>query len=213
MTLPILYSFRRCPYAMRARTALSVSGIAVEHREVVLRDKPAALLLASAKGSVPVLVLADGQVLAESWDIMLWALRYHDPNNWLGVNECHVTDAMALLQENDFVFKRALDRYKYPEKFPEQSQSFYRAQGEEFLQQLQSRLSTHAYLLGDAITVADAALWPFVRQFAAVDAGWFGVAPYPQLRAWLKAFVASSLFVQVMQKMPPWQENRQQQNG
>ena len=130
MSLPILYSFRRCPYAMRARTALIVSGTAFELREVVLRDKPASLLAASPKGSVPVLVLPDGNVIDESWDIMLWALRQHDPEGWLGVDGSHVQAALPWVTENDTSFKRDLDRYKYPGRFPGHTQDFYRAAGE-----------------------------------------------------------------------------------
>ena len=205
MSLPILYSFRRCPYAMRARSALIASGISVELREVQLRDKPAAMLAASPKGSVPVLVLPDGQVIDESWDIMLWALRQHDPQDWLGVGERHMQSALPLVLENDTSFKRALDRYKYPERFPEHPQDFYRAAGETFLQQLESRLCATQYLLGNTMSIADAALLPFVRQFAAVDEAWFATASYPYLRERLKNFSHSELFALVMQKFPVWQ--------
>ena len=205
MSLPILYSFRRCPYAMRARSALIASGISVELREVQLRDKPAAMLAASPKGSVPVLVLPDGQVIDESWDIMLWALRQHDPQDWLGVGERHMQSALPLVLENDTSFKRALDRYKYPERFPEHTQDFYRAAGKIFLQKLESRLCVTPYLLGDGLSIADAALLPFVRQFAAVDEAWFATSPYPALRAWMEKFTRSELFSAVMQKFSVWQ--------
>ena len=142
MSLPILYSFRRCPYAMRARAALIASGISVELREVVLRDKPATMLAASPKGSVPVLVLQTGKVIDESCDIMLWALRQHDPQAWLGKDECHVQAALPWVTENDSTFKHNLDRYKYPVRFPELPQSAYRSAGEQFLQQIEQRLST-----------------------------------------------------------------------
>jgi glutathione S-transferase len=204
MPLPILYSFRRCPYAMRARAALIASGISVELREVELRDKPAAMLAASPKGSVPVLVLSNGKVIDESWDIMLWALRQHDPQAWSGKDDCNTQAALPLVIENDTTFKYNLDRYKYPERFPEQPQSAYRLAGEQFLQQLEQRLSTTPHLLGETITLADAALLPFVRQFAEVDTGWFATAPYPALRAWLEKFTSSELFAKVMQKFPVW---------
>jgi glutathione S-transferase len=207
MSLPILYSFRRCPYAMRARAALISSGIAVELREVVLRDKPAAMLAASPKGSVPVLVLPDGRVIDESWDIMLWALRRHDAQDWLGKDELYAQAALPLVIENDTSFKRALDRYKYPERFPEHPQDFYRVQGEEFLQRLESHLHITPYLLGERMSIADAALLPFVRQFVSVDSHWFSTAPYPALRASLEAFTSSELFAKVMQKFPVWQPN------
>jgi glutathione S-transferase len=203
--LPILYSFRRCPYAMRARAALIASGVTVELREVELRDKPAAMLAASAKGSVPVLVLDDGKVIDESWDIMLWALRQHDPQSWSGKDGCHAQAALPLVIESDTTFKHNLDRYKYPERFPGQPQSAYRSAGEQFLQQLEQRLCATPYLLCETFTLADAALLPFVRQFAAVDAEWFATAPYPALRSWLEKFTSSELYSLVMRKFPAWQ--------
>ncbi len=204
MTLPILYSFRRCPYAMRARSALIAGGTDVELREVVLRDKPAEMLALSPKGSVPVLVLTDGSVIDESRDIMLWALRRNDPQNWLGKDECHVPLALQLVTENDTTFKQALDRYKYPERHPGQPQSEYRKAGEAFLQRLEQRLISTPHLLGADFSIADAALLPFVRQFAAVDDKWFATAPYPGLRTWLERYTSSELFSLVMRKFPVW---------
>jgi len=204
MPLPILYSFRRCPYAMRARAALIASGVGVELREVVLRDKPAAMLVASPKGSVPVLILPNGKVIEESWDIMLWALRQNDPLGWLGPDESYLQAALPWLNENDTTFKYNLDRYKYPERFPEQTQTDYRRAGESFLQQLEQSLKP--YLLGSSFTLADAAVLPFVRQFAAVDAEWFAHGPYPAVRAWLNEFTASEAFVILMQKFPAWKD-------
>ncbi len=209
MSLPVLYSFRRCPYAMRARAALVAGGIRVELREVVLRDKPADMLAASPKGSVPVLLLPGGQVLDESWDIMLWALRQHDPQGWLGKDECHVQAALPWVTENDAAFKTNLDGYKYPQRFSVQPQTAYRTAAEDFLQRLEQRLDTTPCLLGADLSLADIALLPFVRQFAAVDAGWFAAAPYPALRAWLERFISSGLFARVMQKYPVWQPGNQ----
>lgn len=201
---PILYSFRRCPYAMRARSAITVAGVEVELREVVLRDKPAEMLAASPKGTVPVLVLPDGTVIDESWDIMVWALRRHDPQDWLGQNECHVAAALPWLDENDTRFKHNLDRYKYPERHPEQTQGEWRSAGEAFLQRIETRLNATPFLLGEHFSIADAALLPFIRQFAAVDQDWFAAAPYPALRNWLERYTSSELFLQVMQKFPAW---------
>ena len=206
MALPILYSFRRCPYAMRARSALIVSGTEVELREVELRNKPAAMLAASPKGSVPVLVLPDGKVIDESWDIMLWALRRNDPQDWLGRDERHVAATLPLLDENDTRFKRNLDAYKYPERHPEQTQSAWRSAGEAFLQRLETRLNTTACLLGPEFSIADATLLPFIRQFSAIDSAWFASAPYPALRAWLNRYTSSTLFEKVMQKFPLWHQ-------
>lgn len=204
MPLPILYSFRRCPYAMRARSAIIAAGIEVELREVVLRDKPAELLAASPKGTVPVLVLPDGRVIDESWDIMLWALRRNDPHHWLGEDACHVAAALPWLNENDTGFKRNLDRYKYPERHPQQTQNEWRSAGEQFLQRIETQLNATPHVLGEKFSVADAALLPFVRQFAAVDQDWFACAPYPALRAWLGRYTSSELFEKVMQKFPAW---------
>ena len=202
---PVLYSFRRCPYAMRARLALYVSGVAVELREVTLRDKPTALLSASPKGSVPVLALPDGRVIDESWDIMLWALRQHDPENWLGHNEAYVAAATTLIIENDTTFKHHLDRYKYPDRFPQHPQIYYRTQAENFLQKLENRLRDSLYLFGKTLSIADVGALPFIRQFAEVDKNWFAQAPYPALQHWLKNFLNSKIFAAVMQKYPSWQ--------
>lgn len=201
---PILYSFRRCPYAIRARLALYASGIAVELREVVLRDKPASMLKASPKGSVPVLILSDGSVIDESWDIMLWALRQRDPDGWLGKNEGYLTAGTPLLIENDTDFKKYLDRYKYPDRYPEYQKIHYRMQGEVFLQALEDRLLTNPYLLGNTLSVVDVAIFPFIRQFSDVDKHWFAQAPYPSLRHWLKEFLDSESFAAVMEKKQPW---------
>ncbi|MBZ0067181.1 MAG: glutathione S-transferase [Thiobacillus sp.] len=205
MMLPILYSFRRCPYAIRARLALHVSGITHELREVSLRSKPACLLTASPKGSVPVLVLPDGQVIDESWDIMLWALQQHDPENWLGSQNRYLDQATRLISINDHSFKIALDRYKYADRHPEHPQAFYRNQGETFLQQLEDRLQASACLLGPDLSIADAAIFPFIRQFAGVDPEWFDRSPYPKLRDWTKALCHSGRFADIMRKHEVWQ--------
>lgn len=201
---PVLYSFRRCPYAIRARLALYASGTAVELREVALRDKPATMLAASAKGSVPVLVLPDGSVIDESWDIMLWALRRHDPEEWMGEDGRYVDAATPLVVENDTTFKMNLDRYKYPDRYPQRPQTHYRSEAEMTLQKLEQRLSTTRYLLGDEISIADAALFPFIRQFAEVDRHWFAAAPYVALRHWLHDFTGSERFAAVMEKHAVW---------
>ena len=202
---PVLYSFRRCPYAMRARLALYASDIAVELREVKLSDKPKSMLACSPKGSVPVLVLPDGQVIDESWDIMLWALRRNDPGGWLGENSAYADAAIPLIGENDTAFKDQLGRYKYPERYPEYEQHHYRARAEIFIQSLENRLRATPCLLGDKLSVADAGILPFIRQFADVDQDWFTQAPYPAVRNWLKGFLDSELFAAVMNRYPPWQ--------
>jgi glutathione S-transferase len=202
--LPVLYSFRRCPYAMRARLALYASGVPVELREVSLRDKPASMLAASAKGSVPVLFLTDGQVIDESWDIMQWALRQRDPDCWLGENDSHLDAAIRLISENDTTFKYQLDRYKYPDRYPEYPQSHYRSEAEVFLLKLENRLDASRFLLGDALSVADVAIFPFIRQFAGVDKDWFAQSHYPAMQRWLKEFLDSAAIMAIMEKHSIW---------
>ena len=201
---PVLYSFRRCPYAIRARLALWQAGVVVALREVVLRDKPAHLLEISPKGTVPVLCLPDGRVLEESLDIMHWALRQNDPDGWLSVGDS--AEQAALVARNDTDFKPLLDRYKYAERFPEQPAKAWReAAIAVHLADLEARLADRAYLFGDTPSLADAALFPFVRQFAGVDPAWFDAAPLPALRRWLGAWLASPLFAAVMVRHRPWQ--------
>lgn len=201
--LPILYSYRRCPYAMRARMALKLAEIEMEIREISLREKPTHLLQVSPKASVPVLVLPDGSVIEESIEIMLFALKSHA----LGTN-IHAASS-ALITENDNDFKRALDAYKYPERNKNKTQFEHRADGEMFLQQLENLLLQNTYLFEATPTFADYAIFPFVRQFAAVDTVWFDgfnqdSANYPKLRAWLKSLVESDLFKSVMEKQPTY---------
>ncbi|MES2869162.1 MAG: glutathione S-transferase [Pseudomonadota bacterium] len=196
MTEHVLYSFRRCPYAMRARMALRYSGVPLSIVEVSLKAKPAEMLAVSPKGTVPVLVCADGRVIEQSLDIMHWALARHDPNHWLHA------DAQLLIEENDTTFKTHLDRYKYAIRYPEYPMEYYRGQGAVFLQRLEDLLAQTPYLCGAALSLADVALAPFVRQFAHVDPGWFEQAPYPHLNAWLEQFLASELFTAVMAKNP-----------
>jgi len=193
-SLPILYSFRRCPYAIRARMALKYSGIAVEIREVKLSNKPQEMLNYSPKGTVPVLILSNGDVIDESLDIMLWAMSQHDPNNW------QLEGFKQLIDENDSVFKQHLDKYKYSMRYPEHSTEYYRQQGEVFLQQLEQSLEKHKYLLCDQITIADVAIFPFIRQYAHVDKQWFDQTPYRQLQTWFDEFLQSDLFNAVMKK-------------
>lgn len=193
----LLYSFRRCPYAIRARLAIAISGVDVEIREVDLKAKPAQMLALSPKGTVPVLVLPDGRVIDESLDIMLWALRQRDP---LGMLQGFSDEAEELIKRNDGQFKQALDRYKYPERYPESSTLEYRAQGEVVLKDLNTRLHECNYLIGDNAGISDLALMPFIRQFAQVDRAWFDASSYIQLQKWLRGWEESELFVDVMRK-------------
>lgn len=202
MALPILYSYRRCPYAMRARMALKLAGIQVEIREISLREKPAHMLQVSPKGTVPVLVLADGSVIEQSLEIMQWALKARALQT--NIHEASRAASLVLISENDDAFKRALDAYKYPERYPSKTQSQHRADGEVFLQKLENLLQNNLYLFGNAPSLADIAIFPFVRQFAAVDAAWFDDSPYPKLKVWLKTLVDSELFASIMEKQPTY---------
>ena len=196
--LPILYTFRRCPYAIRARMAILYSGVTVELREVVLRDKPRSMLEYSKKGTVPVLILSSGEVIDESWDVMNWALSQDDPDHWKTCSD------NSLVEENDSVFKQYLDQYKYADRHPEHPAEYYRDQCEEFLQKLERKLSVQNFLKGDRITDIDIAIFPFIRQFAFVDKAWFDQSPYPHTQEWLNYFLESDLFLNVMIKYSPW---------
>jgi len=201
--LPVLYSFRRCPYAMRARMTLLYASINLELREVLLKAKPEKMLALSSKGTVPVLALPNAEVLDESYDIIRWALEQSDPQNWLSADlDPAIRDLIA---RNDGQFKADLDHYKYWQRFPAESQQQYRARGELFLAELEVLLNRQPYLLADRITLADIALFPFIRQFAFVDKAWFDQSPYPKLRAWLEQLLISELFLSAMKKSPPWQ--------
>lgn len=201
MDKPVLYSYRRCPYAMRARMALKYADIAVEIREISLKDKPKSMLQVSPKATVPVLVLDNGNVLEQSMDIMDWALQQSDKGRWLSVDSEH---SQALIAENDGSFKQALDKYKYAIRFPEQSAETYRQQGEVFLQKLEGLLNQNSYLLAEHISIVDVAIFPFIRQFASVDAIWFETAPYPKLKHWLQSLISTELFQSIMEKQPTY---------
>ncbi|KPG91564.1 glutathione S-transferase [Pseudomonas sp. RIT-PI-r] len=191
-----LYSFRRCPYAMRARMALRYSGVPVDIVEVSLKAKPAEMLAISPKGTVPVLD-AGGRVIDESLEIMHWALAQNDPQDWLLDGDSRIAE---LIEANDQGFKVDLNRYKYAERYPEQPMEFYRAEGAVYLQRLEGLLQDRDYLLADHPSLADIALLPFVRQFAHVDREWFAQTPYVRLQAWLQRFLESDLFTSIMKK-------------
>ncbi|SLJ84779.1 glutathione S-transferase [Psychrobacter sp. DAB_AL43B] len=207
-----LYSFRRCPYAMRARLGLLFAELQVELREIVLKNKPAQMLAISPKGTVPVLqvfdatvdAIVDGAVIEESREIMTWALEQQDPQ---GLVDTKVLDqANALIEQNDNEFKHWLDRYKYADRHLEMTQTEYRQRGEVFLQVLEKLLAKNKYLLGDSISIADIGIMPFVRQFAHVDRDIFYSLPYPNLQQWLQHWLEHPLFLQAMIKFRPWQE-------
>ncbi|MXP45023.1 glutathione S-transferase [Allopontixanthobacter sediminis] len=195
---PILYSFRRCPYAMRARLALMVSGTVCELREVKLSAKPDDLIAISPKATVPVLQLPGGELVDESIDIMRWALARNDPENWLE------RDDAALIAANDGPFKHHLDRYKYPGRYDDCDAGQHRESGLKYLQVLEERLKTQPQLCGRERGLADMAIMPFIRQFAATDWEWFADQRLPGLQAWLDGHLESPLFKSVMDKRQPW---------
>lgn len=208
VALPRLYSFRRCPYAMRARLGIVFAELQVELREIVLRNKPVQMLAISPKGTVPVLELSESagsknQIIEESREILEWALEQNDPQGLLSVKP---ETASALIDQSDNEFKQWLDRYKYADRYPEMTELEYRQKGEEFLQVLEELLAKNKYLLGGDISMADIGIMPFVRQFAHVDRDVFYSLPYPHLQQWLKDWLEHPAFKQVMLKYPPWQE-------
>ncbi|RJF91606.1 glutathione S-transferase [Sphingomonas cavernae] len=195
--LPRLYSFRRCPYAMRARMALLVSGVSFSLTEVSLKAKPPAMLAASPKGTVPVLIFPGGQVLDESLDIMRWALGQNDPENWL-VDDREGSETHALIARNDGPFKHHLDRYKYATRYSDDgdamSAAAHRAAAMEILVDLDTRLAGRLNLVAERPTLADIALFPFVRQFARHDPDWWASQPFAHLQQWLERHLSSPLF-------------------
>lgn len=208
MPLSILYSFRRCPYAMRARLGIYLSKTSVSLREIILKHKPQPMLDVSPKGTVPVLILQDGSVIDESLDIMCWALSHCDPNNLLlNGNPRQQEIAKALIETNDNDFKPWLDKYKYADRHPEKTEAFYRSEGEKFIAQLEHLLEKHQQLLGDPVSIADIAIFPFIRQFSGVDTAWFKQAPYPNVQRWLAAHLESPAFIYIMKKYPTWLES------
>jgi glutathione S-transferase len=189
---------------MRARMALKLAEIDAEIREISLREKPAHMLQVSPKGTVPVLVLPDGSMIDESLEIMQWALKEHALQT--SIHAGARASVLALISENDNAFKRALDAYKYPERYPNKTQIQHRADGEVFLQKLENLLQDNLYLFSGTPSLADIAIFPFVRQFAAVDAVWFEQADYHKLLIWLRTLVESELFASIMEKQPTYIE-------
>jgi glutathione S-transferase len=200
----ILYSFRRCPYAMRGRMSLYKAGFIVELREIELKNKPEQMIEVSPKGTVPVLVLPDSTVIDESLDIMKWALGKNDPDGWLNADEAEMK---FLIERNDNKFKQALDHYKYPGRYPDEICTGAREICAEILNDLNNRLKKHQQLLSNNIVMADIALFPFIRQCAFVDKEWFNNLPVPYLQRWLKGHLESTLFKAVMMKFKIWSQD------
>jgi glutathione S-transferase len=199
-----LFSFRRCPYAIRARMALAVSGTELDLVEVSLKNKPERMLQISPKGTVPVVELDDGTVIDESLDIMLWALHNHDPNGWLGPNDNATSEMLSLIEENDGDFKHHLDRTKYAVRFEGADPEVHRQSANDFLNRLSKRLKHDDFLMGSTPLLADWAILPFVRQFANIDKIRFDDTTHPKLGQWLDKGLSSELFQAVMKKGSRW---------
>ena len=202
----VLYSFRRCPYAMRARMALKISGAEFEHREILLRDKPDSMLTGSAKGTVPVFLLENGDVIDESFDLMIWALGENDPGNWLAPGLENMQPIVERVTED---FKYHLDRYKYASRYSKDADRFsvdhtHRDEAVKILGEFENRLSKSTYLMGDEPTFADYATFPFIRQFSNVEPDWWNAPEFPLLHAWLSSLINGDLFKSIMQKHPLW---------
>ena len=202
----VLYSFRRCPYAMRARMALKICGAEFEHREILLRDKPASMLALFAKGTVPVFLLDTGEVIDESFDLMLWALDQEDPEKWL---EPGLNNMRPLVEMITGDFKHHLDRYKYASRYNEEAGRFsvdltHRDEAVKVLGAYEKRLAHTKYLMGDVPTLADYATFPFIRQFSNVEPEWWNKPQFLHLHAWLSSLVNGDVFTSIMQKHPLW---------
>jgi len=209
---PILYSFRRCPYAMRARMALYQSSTTYEHREIILRDKPDHMLEISPKGTVPALLLSNGEVVDESLDIVNWSLTQNDPENWLlKGNEAEQREMHALISQNDNDFKPLLDRYKYPNRYPDENEDVLGEKAHDkaiaYLKNLEDRLNKNDNLFRDTPCMADIAIFPFIRQFAHVDREWFDNQNLPKLQNWLSGHKESALFKTIMKKHDLWTQD------
>ncbi|MEI6868984.1 MAG: glutathione S-transferase [Methylophilaceae bacterium] len=197
MHKPKLFTYRRCPYAIRSRLALYQAGIDYESIEISLKNKPGDFLALSPKGTVPLLVQSDGKIIEESLEIMLWALNINDREHWvLKDNDL----CQKLIFENDFHFKKNLDKYKYADRFPEHPKEYYRSQCEIFLNALEEKLQFKLYLIEDRISIADIAIFPFIRQFRLVDENWFLNSKYDALKKWLNGLINSCMFKEVMKK-------------
>ena len=206
--LPILYSFRRCPYAMRARMALLTAGLTCEMREVILRDRPEHMMEISPKGTVPVLLLQDDNLLEESLDIMDWALEINDPDGWLEYNS-GVDEVEDLILANDNDFKHHLDRYKYSNRYEDADGIEHRDAAELFIAKLEQLLEDSSYLFGENPTKADFAIFPFIRQFANTDKKWFDATKYSNVQVWLHELMESEIFKSCMAKYQQWNEGDQ----
>ncbi|MDD1793301.1 glutathione S-transferase [Enterovibrio sp. ZSDZ42] len=208
MTVPILYSLRQCPYAMRSRLAILHAGQAVILRDIDMNNKPDDMLAISPKGTVPVLDLGDGTVIDESLDVMIWALTQSDPNNLLYSHDSEQLPAMReLIQRHDVEFVGALQRYRAASRYHDNNKTECRDKCCEWLAPIEQKLSEHAYIMGEQPSLVDYAMLPFIRQFSRVDKRWYAQAPFPRLRAWLINHYNDPTFSKVMVSHPKWKKN------
>jgi len=216
--LPLLYSLRNCPYAMRARVAIFKAKQTVLLRDIVLSNKPIDMVTASPKGTVPVLVLSNGIVIEESLEVMLWAFAQSDPNDLLHrhIDERFeknkgntLINMLELINEFDRDFKNCLEQYKCAKRYKEGNIEQCREACEFYLQKLEQRLTHHLYLFSDKESLADIALLPFIRQFAKIERQWYLQSPYPMVRKWLGNYLQSPMFTKVMAKYPLWLDNHE----
>ncbi len=204
MNLPVLYTFRRCPYAIRARLAIYISRYQCQLREVVLRNKPKAMIEASPKATVPVLDIGDNIIIDQSLDIMLHVLGTNDPMGWLGSEPDAQQDMLQLINDTEADFKPHLDLYKYASRSENPDPEFHRCRACEFLDKLEFLLADNDYLFGQKLSLADFAILPFVRQFAQTDRTWFDAQHWPHLHPWLRGFENSEIRTKVMKKYTAW---------
>ena len=201
---PILYTFRRCPYAIRARMALAYSNITIEIKEIFLQNRPQELFDISPKGTVPVLCLNNSKIIDESLDIMQWSLTQNDPDSWIIPN---LDIQLKLIKENDSEFKYWLDRYKYYDRYPEYNKNYYREKCGEYISKLNIMLKDSVYLYSNKISIADVAIFPFIRQCANVDTDWFS-GTFLNTNTWLTILIGSKLFLSIMHKYPEYQSGQ-----
>lgn len=211
MSLPILYSLRQCPYAMRARLGILLAEQQVLLRDIVMTNIPAEMFAASPKGEVPTLVINDASVLDESLDIMIWALKQNDPSNLLYSHQENAFEKMlTLISRNDNAFVEELKKYKAASRYHDAAEGEYRQQCEVFIKHIEELLTKHEFIFGNAPSLVDYAILPFIRQFSRVDRKWYLHSPYPKLRAWLEKHYQNPLFSKAMKKYPQWLDSKEE---
>lgn len=210
MSLPILYSLRQCPYAMRARIGVLLANQTVILRDIVMTNIPDEMLSVSPKGTVPVLLFDDATVIEESLEIMIWALNKNDPDDLLYNQQADAcSEMLALIKLSDSDFVEALNKYKAAARYHDTNEDTCRTQCEEFITLLEERLNNHKFLMGNTPSLADYAMLPFIRQFSRVDRKWYLQSPYPKLQHWLEKHYQNPLFSKAMKKYPQWLENKE----